>query len=80
MYVIVSKCVKTIENAKRVFSEMIGFLKQKGVTPLLCQNEVGFFIARELKNEDGYILNSKWVTLHSKEPSTRDTLNIIEEL
>ena len=80
MYIIVSKYAKTIETIKTACVEMVNHLKNKGISPFLCQNERGFFVARELKKEEGYIYSSTWTTRNSKDPTTTETLNIIEEL
>lgn len=80
MYIIVSKYTKTIEGAKNAFNGMINYLKVKGIIPLLCQNERGFFVARALAKDEEYVSNGTWQYKNTKDPSITETLNIIEEL
>jgi len=80
MYIIVSKYTKTIEIAKEAFASMVKYLKDKGIIPLLCQNDRGFFVARELAKDEEYVRNSAWNYKNTKDPSITETLNILEEL
>lgn len=59
---------------------MVNFMKNKGIIPLLCQNERGFFVARALAKDEEYVSHSTWHYKNTKDPSITDTINIIEEL
>lgn len=80
MYVIVSKYVDNRDLAKMMFSEMIQHLKDRGAQPLLCENESGFFVARVLYDDDGYIFSRYEFDPDSETSSVVAAVNVIEEL